>query len=586
MKILSLAFAAEALLSACAGTAPLEAAPLPAAPLPAAPLPAADLDPLPVREVTVFKDGHAFVLREGDLRADAEGRVVLERLPVPVLGTFWPYGTGGARVVSVTAARQRVPVEKTALDVRQVLAANVGRAAEITDASDKTLRGTIAGLPARDGAEAARLEPRRGGPRAPVPGSIVLVRTAEGTKALPLDQVRSVTILGETSTRFVEEELCDRLTLSLERRGIGPARVGVVYVQRGLRWIPAYKIDIDGAGGAQVRMEATLVNDLVDLANATVHLVIGVPRFEFASMTDPISLQEVAAEVAARVGDRSRFSGFLSNAIQGQSASWAGDTAAQVPAPPSGPELTGGESNEDLFVFTIEHVTLRESERMVLPVAEFEVAYRDVYTLDVPFAPPLELRSQMQSDRTAELARLLAAPKAVHALRIANRSSAPLTTAPALLLAQGGVLSQSLLAYTPVGSETDVELATAVDVLVEKTETETGRKPDAAQWSGNTYARTDLSGTVKLSNRKREAIEIEVRRMVLGIADSAGAEGSVEQMSLADLWGRTMREEWWGWWSWPYWWHYWNGVGRFTWKIRLEPGQTAELEAKWHYFWR
>jgi hypothetical protein len=552
----------------------------------------AEPGPLPVREVTVFKDGHAFVLREGDLRAGADGAgdtVVLDRLPVPVLGTFWPYATGGARLVSVTAAKQVVPVEKTALDVRQTIEANVGKDAEILDASGNTIRGTIVAIPARDAKEVARLDPRTGGPRAPEKGSVVLLRTAAGTKALPFDQVKNVTIVGEATPRFVEEELRDRLTLRLERplerKGTDAGRVGVVYVQKGLRWIPGYKIDIDGKGHAHVRLEATLVNDLIDLDDATVHLVIGVPRFEFSSMVDPISLQEVAAEVASRVGDRNRFASYLSNAIQSQSAAYVESAEAAAARPPSTPELSGGESNEDLFVFTIEHVSLREGERMVLPVTEFELGYRDVYTLDVPIVPPMDLPIQWQGDRTAELARLLAAPKAVHAMRITNSSNAPLTTAPALLSRNGKVLSQSLLTYTAIGAETDVPLTTAVDVLVLKTEKETGRQPNAVKWNGTSLTRTDLAGTVSLTNRKKEGIEIEVKWTVLGLADAAASKGSFEQMSLAELWGRVGRAEWWSWWTWPYWWHHWNGVARFTWKLHLESGQAVALDAQWHSFW-
>ena len=45
---------------------------------------------LPVKEITVFKDGHAFVLHSGRMPTDAAGQVVLDYLPSPVIGTFWP----------------------------------------------------------------------------------------------------------------------------------------------------------------------------------------------------------------------------------------------------------------------------------------------------------------------------------------------------------------------------------------------------------------------------------------------------------------------------------------------------------------
>ena len=50
--------------------------------------------------------------------------------------------------------------------------------------------------------------------------------------------------------------------------------------------------------------------------------------------------------------------------------------------------FAGGGRSEDLFVYTVEHVTLKKGQRMVLPVSEFELGYRDVYTLDIPFAAP------------------------------------------------------------------------------------------------------------------------------------------------------------------------------------------------------
>ncbi len=549
-----------------------------------APAPRKDLE---VREVTVFKDGHAFVLRDGPLVLDASGDVVLDELPVPVLGTFWPYASSGAKLVSATARKERVRVERTAIDVRQLIEGNVGHEAVIVDSDGRSVEGRILAVPQRSAEELERVDPGRGPARLPEKGSIVLIQNAEGTQAIPLDRVRGVTLRGPYETMHADDELRDRLELHVEPEagGLDPgARIGIVYVQKGLRWIPAYELDIDGAGKAEVRFEATLVDDLVDLRDATVHLVIGVPRFEFADWVDPISLQEVAADVARQTQSADRFSSFLSNAIMTQSSAFAvqGEPAPGAPAP----ELEGAESNEDLFVFTVRHVTLARGERMVLPIASFTLSYRDVYTLEVPFAPPVELRDNFQADRMSELARLLTSPKAVHALRFTNDSSAPLTTAPALLLRSGRVLAQNLSTYTPIGAESDLPLTTAVDVGVEKTEKEAGRTPDAVEWDGNRYYRIDMTGTIELVNRKKEAIDLEVRRSVLGLVDAVDSGGTFEQKSLSEAWFSSDRPSWWSWWSWPYWFQHWNGIGRIEWAVHLEPGATATLGASWHYFWR
>src|SRR4051794_7218043 len=87
---------------------------------PATPL--AALSSLPVREVTVFKDGHAFVVHGGTLPTDASGNVVLDDLPQPVLGTFWPYSSSkDAKLTAVTASVRKVKLEQTALSLRELI---------------------------------------------------------------------------------------------------------------------------------------------------------------------------------------------------------------------------------------------------------------------------------------------------------------------------------------------------------------------------------------------------------------------------------------------------------------------------------
>ena len=90
---------------------------------------------LPIKEITVFKDGHAFVAHEGEMPTDDHGNVVMDYLPAPVIGTFWPYSAEKrARLRSVVASQKRVLVERTALNLRELLEANIGAEAIIAEA--------------------------------------------------------------------------------------------------------------------------------------------------------------------------------------------------------------------------------------------------------------------------------------------------------------------------------------------------------------------------------------------------------------------------------------------------------------------
>ena len=66
----------------------------------------------------------------------------------------------------------------------------------------------------------------------------------------------------------------------------------------------------------------------------------------------------------------------------------------------------------------------------------------------------------------------------------------------------------------------------------------------------------------------------------------AGKAEAVNLFDNADYLVSGDYPSWWGWYSWPSWWNRCNGIGRVTWKPKLEPGQSLELGYDWHYFWQ
>ena len=97
---------------------------------------------LPVKEITVFKDGHALVLREGTMPTDAAGHVVLDGLPIPVIGTFWPYSADpGAKLGAVVSGRAETRIEKKAVTLAEFLEANTGAQVYVTQHGKETFTG-------------------------------------------------------------------------------------------------------------------------------------------------------------------------------------------------------------------------------------------------------------------------------------------------------------------------------------------------------------------------------------------------------------------------------------------------------------
>jgi len=551
---------------------------------------------LPVREITIFKDGHVFVLHEGKMPTGTDGNVTIDYLPRPIIGAFWAYSAdANAKLTGVVSYKRVVPVNRTALTIPELIEGNIGAKVRITEAGLAAYETTILGIPTRSTEELGSTDPTGSPEKLPERGSIVLLKFEGGVKAVPIGRIQEVTFLDEPRLKVAGEEFRDMMTLKLDwgrRKSERAADVGMVYVQRGVRWIPNYRIDIDGKGNATVKLQATIINELADVEDVKAHLVIGVPKFAFENTIDPISLQQTAAQLSNHFRPDSQSAYAFSNMIMTQAAMPV--RRADVPAGNDvdvldlGPDVAGSGRNEDLYIFTLEHVTLKKGQRMVVPVAEYELNYRDVFVLDLPFGPPPEVQHNLNSEQQTKLAQLYHSPKVMHKIRLANSAKCPLTTAPALILRQGSIIAQGMMTYTAVGASSDLELTTAVDIAVEKLDNETDRIGDAAKWDNNTYARSNLTGTITLTNRRSDTVSLEIRRSVLGNIDSADHEGSIEHLGGHE--GGWMDPNslpfWWSWYNWPYWWYHFNAVGRVTWECKLEPGRSIELEYNWHYFWR
>ena len=553
-----------------------------------------DFTRLPVKEITVFKDGHAFVVHEGLLPTNDAGNVVLDELPAPVMGTFWPYAHDEhAHLNSVTAGLHVVREAQPALSLAELLEANTGTEARFTDVDGEQFEARILALPRRYPDNPPANSTADGQERTAERGTAILLETPGGTRVMPLNRIREVTFKNPPTRATTIDKYRNLLTLNLDwpdGHTAPQADVGLAYLQKGIRWIPSYRVTIDGNGTATLELRATLLNEMTDLEDVTAHLVIGAPSFAFQDTIDPIALNATLARLSPYFQRGSQAAYACSNTIMTQVARM-GEYRQDAESLPADLEatMTAGNGTEDLFIFTVPHITLQKGERMNLPVAKFSLAYRDVYTLELPFAPPPEVRQQFDLRQQTELARLLTAPKVMHKIRLRNDSEYPLTTAPALLVQDDRVLAQGMMTYTAIGGSTDLEVTAAINIQVTTADTETNRDLNATHWNGNTYRRTDLVGTIGLTNRLNKSIDVEVVRQVLGNVDSADEGAQVRQANARNEgWQLSWNHYpvWWSWYNFGSWWSHFNGLGEVKWNVHLAPGQHLELHYSWNYYWR
>lgn len=559
------------------------------------------LERMPVKEITVFKDGHALIIHEGEMKADKDGAVIIENLPRPVLGTFFPYSSSkGAPLQSVTTGRRKIDRAQTALTTAELVAANIGAAVHIDELIGEgekarlvSYDAVIMGIPQRSAKEVADENGADESQTLPIKSALVQLKIDSGVSFVPIERIQTITFKSgaELKPKLTEQDLRNVLTLNFQNKSSGMVACGMMYVEKGIRWIPSYKVTIDGQGHAVVKLQATIVNDLIDLDNVDCNLTVGVPSFAFKGEADPISLSQSLAIVARNALPESRLRNNFSNSIMSQSASGSLEQYDQSSPEAPSEAKREGTKNEDLFVFNLKNITLKKGERMVVPVQQYNVDYKDLYCLDIAAAPPPEVSQQLAGRSDEKVAEQ---NKVMHKIRLFNSTRQPFTTAPALVMvaqkndksdgaARTEVLAQGMMTYASPGSNSDLTLTNAIDVKVKRDEREIERKADAVTWQDYKYARVNLAGSVSLTNYGNKPVAIEITRKVLGRLDTASTGGQMKMVNTVDELGLP---GWWAHYSWPGWWAYMNGIGEFKWTRTIEAGKSIDVDYTWHYFWR
>ncbi|MCA9276375.1 MAG: hypothetical protein KDA29_10145 [Phycisphaerales bacterium] len=560
---------------------------------------------LPITEITAFKDGHALVVRAGAVALDAQGDAVLTDLPRPVLGTFWAdEREERAALASVVSERVEQAETLTASSISALLRANIGARIAFLDPRNELREGRLLDIiqPGSDSNASAQThsvwngvswQPQSSNPQPLGEGSfLAIVETESGVATVPVEQIRDLRFLNglpKTSMDITRQR--ERMTLDLEWEGEAPDEgdVRLMYVQKGVRWIPSYRVTVIDDEHVRLELQATIVNELADLDDVTMHFAVGVPSFAFADSPDPMGLQNAMAGLGPYFRAASETGAMFSNAIMSQTAMSSYDASGSAGSPPASPELSGSERAEDLFVYTVDHISLRRGARMVVPLVSYEVCYESLYRLEIPARPPFDATRSIANERRTAIERALSRPIPTHVLRIINDNDEryPITTAPALIIKNGRTLAQGMLGYTAPGGTSDLEVGKGVEIGVETSEHEGERELKAVRWNNNDYARARVDFSTTITNRKDTPVRLEVVKIAFGEQATGGQDAQVEMLSPYDpMLGSEDEWNWWRGYNWPWWWGRFNGAARFRWDITIEAGEHIELDASWVYYWQ
>ena len=482
-----------------------------------------------ITSVSLFKNGLGFVTSQALISEKTE-KVLIEKLPVPVHGTFWIYPLDKGVTIKDAKAFEKEFIESIpAITVAEILEANVGQAVTIQLSPEKFLTGKILSVPGSRNHPLPAPQFRSSYlPASPENASLMVFQAEEGILFLNKNQVLQVIVSPLGGVRPLRGDF--KTEIERKKKGVvlevntsgsaGRGRIGFQYLTKGITWAPGCTVDISDPKKALITARAEIINEIEDLEEVSVNFVTGFPNFQFSEVASPIAMQ---GDLAAFLNSLANPGGTLRSPVMTQvvmhNVAGAGTAFSGYASTPG-----EGQSAEELFFYEKKGITLEKGQRGYYPLYEMEVPYEHIYEWKIKDILDEQERYQRQ-DQMAKTEEVW------HSIRLANTGKIPWTTSPALTIQLGQALGQDIIYYTSPGAKSNLKITQAVDIKAEQAEFEVNRQRNAARFYGNSYDLVDIKGVLNISNFKKREILLTVTKELSGEDVSATPDARIEKIA-------------------------------------------------------
>ena len=449
--------------------------------------------------VDLFKNGLAAVRREATL--GKAGAYVFDDVPDAIHGTYWI--DSSAPVESLMRTREvDVPANETLPGNMQDDLA--GKKVTIHFRGEKLapVVGTV-----------IKFKLPKGEDVAPQPSRFLIVDTAKGRSFVETSEIANVE--SETGDGKVKRRR-SQLVLTVGDNPKAETKIVIRYLTRGIAWAPSYKIDISDPKTLTLEQHAVVKNELADLADAELRLISGFPSVQFGHVR---SLMSNRTTMAAFFGELNTSGGQYADVMY-NSVLTQNMVLNNARSPRSMPSLGVIPTGEgvDLHYEPIGKRTLADGDALSLTVAKGSAKYERIVewlvadTRDV-YGRAAERREADEDDSPWD------------ALRFKNPLKFPMTTGPAMVVADGKFNGQRTSFWVNAGEETVLRVEKALSVRTRSLENEDPKvgNRDEVWVGGRQYRKTTVDGEVTVNNHRKETVQLVIRRRFSG--DLVSAEG-------------------------------------------------------------
>ncbi|MCK9266309.1 hypothetical protein M0P98_05455 [bacterium] len=511
--------------------------------------------------VSLFKNGLGFVTSEGEL-SQKNGKFVFEQLSIPVHGTFWIYPIGKGVVIKEAKAFEKEVLEYIpAINISEILEANVGSRVTIQLQPEKSLTGKIISIPTdRIVSQPPHL---RGFYNQPPTSNLLIFQTDEEVLFLNKQLVQQVSVpqdnnnnilKGNFKTDIQRKKKSSALEINAENP-LGKGKVGFQYLTKGITWAPSCTVDISNPLKARIYMKAEIINEIEDLNNVDINFVSGFPNFQFSEIISPIAKKEDLATFLNSLSNPSQIT--RNRSVVTQQVVMFNYTASTEQLFGYVPNVEG-QVMEELFLYEKKNVSLKKDERGYYPLYEIETPYEHIYEWKIK--DTIDQNDRFNKNQPEEKEEIW------HSISLTNTGKTPWTTSPATTVQSNQILGQDTLYYTSPGGKSNLRITQSVDIKAEQAEFEVDRRRNAAQFYGSYYDLVEVKGTLTATSYKNKNITLSVTKTLSGEVLSSSPEARIEKSA------RGLKKV--------------NPHSILKWEVPIKPAEKIQLEYKYQVYIR
>ncbi len=456
----------------------------------------------------IFKNGTCFVKREGMVSV-AEKNFYIKAPDKVLMGTYWVMTGKESSIHSIVIKTDTFKVTHAAKSLSDFLETSIGQ--------NITLYGNAVNTDLR----------KLSGKLLAYDKETMMLKMAVTTGKTIITDARDFDWF-ETGANPNQTILVDSIIPVAKvklNKPVDNILASTISLERGTQWFPSYLFTIINDKEAKLELKATIANGETEYRNMPVDIIIGSPEMFYANTLDPACIDYLTESLSDSRYDNN---GLASNAVQYNLSTAAyfstgADAGNSYTWEDKEEQQKDGQKLEDLYYYQLGVLDLEKNSRTIVPVMSINIAYTEIYTVDIPLIAP----SADDDEHSIQ---------AYHSYLITNNSNAPLTTGAALVLNQTGQpLSQAQLTYTPVKGSSEMQLSKAIDVQVKNEEEETTReKSTIKKTSSLYYEKVTTTGTVTITNYKDKKVKIRITKLIGGTFSTASNNGKARKNRTAN----------------------------------------------------